>query len=67
MELCEIILLVQEGFSYHHAESTYVMLVAWIADVPSTIPANASHQVGVGAFVLNDKHEVIHLIADDLF
>lgn len=50
---------VQEGFSYHHAESTYVMLVTWIADVPSTIPANASHQVGVGAFVLNDKHEIL--------
>ncbi|KAG0569613.1 hypothetical protein M758_6G099000 [Ceratodon purpureus] len=53
-------LAIQEGFKYHHAESTYVMLVTWLADdVPSTIPANASHQVGVGAFVLNSKGEVL--------
>jgi hypothetical protein len=52
--------LMQEGFMYHHAEPTYVMLVTWLADdVPSTIPANASHQVGVGAFVLNSKGEVV--------
>ena len=39
----------------------YVMLATWLADdVPSTIPANASHQVGVGAFVLNAKAEVCH-------
>ncbi|KAG0561531.1 hypothetical protein KC19_9G071000 [Ceratodon purpureus] len=51
---------IQEGFNYHHAESTHLMLVTWLAsDVPSTIPANASHQVGVGAFVLNNKHEIL--------
>ena len=53
--------ILQEGFVYHHAEPTYVMLATWLADdVPSTIPANASHQVGVGAFVLNAKAEVCH-------
>ena len=35
------------------------MLVYWIPDTPSTIPANASHRVSVGAIVLNDKREVI--------
>ena len=36
-----------------------MMLVIWLADdVPSTVPANASHQVGVGAFVLNSEGEV---------
>lgn len=50
---------VEAGFSYHHAEPTYVMLSLWLPDTPSTLPANASHQVGVGAFVLNDKQEVL--------
>ncbi|KAJ6966020.1 nudix hydrolase 10-like isoform X6 [Populus alba x Populus x berolinensis] len=48
---------VKKGFQYHHAEPNYLMLVYWIPDTPSTIPANASHRVGVGAIVLNDKRE----------
>ncbi|KAK3280088.1 hypothetical protein CYMTET_12060 [Cymbomonas tetramitiformis] len=50
---------VKEGFEFHHAETNYVMMTKWLADVPSTIPPNASHQVGVGAFVLNSKNEVL--------
>jgi hypothetical protein len=50
--------VVQAGFRYHHAEPTYLMLTLWLPDRPSTLPPNASHQVGVGAFVLNDKNEV---------
>ncbi|XP_042497650.1 nudix hydrolase 8-like [Macadamia integrifolia] len=52
---------VKEGFYYHHAEPTYLMLVYWIPETPSTIPANASHRVGVGACVINDEREVLHL------
>lgn len=48
-----------EGFWYHHAEPNYLMLVCWISETPSTIPANASHRVGIGAIVLNDKREVL--------
>ena len=48
----------QEGFQYHHAEPGYVMLTYWIPAGPSTLPANASHQVGVGGFVINDNNEV---------
>jgi hypothetical protein len=48
----------QEGFWYHHAEPKYLMLVHWIADTANTIPANATHRVGVGAFVVNEKREV---------
>eukprot|EP00854_Cymbomonas_tetramitiformis_P024565 gene24565-29879_t len=48
-----------KGFEFHHAETNYVMMTKWLADVPSTIPPNASHQVGVGAFVLNSKNEVL--------
>ncbi|XP_042479326.1 nudix hydrolase 2-like isoform X3 [Macadamia integrifolia] len=50
---------VKEGFYYHHAEPTYLMLVYWIPETPSTIPANASHRVGVGACVINDKREIL--------
>jgi len=49
----------QEGFEYHHAEKGYVMLTYWIPEEePSMLPANASHQVGVGGFVLNQHKEV---------
>ncbi|KAL2341403.1 hypothetical protein Fmac_009343 [Flemingia macrophylla] len=51
--------LVKEGFWYHHAEPKYLMLVYWIPESPSTIPANATHRVGVGSFVMNEKHEVL--------
>ncbi|KAH1208747.1 Nudix hydrolase 2 [Glycine max] len=37
--------LVKEGFWYHHAEPKYLMLVYWIPESPSTIPANATHRV----------------------
>lgn len=50
---------VKEGFWYHHAEPNYLMLVYWIPETPSTIPANASHRVGVGAIVLTDKKEIL--------
>ncbi|KAJ4833821.1 hypothetical protein Tsubulata_027530 [Turnera subulata] len=51
--------VVQEGFKYHHAEPDYLMLVYWIPKTPSTIPENASHRVGIGAFVMNNNGEVL--------
>ncbi|KAM1256145.1 hypothetical protein ACFX1Q_030295 [Malus domestica] len=50
---------VKEGFRYHHAEPHYLMLVYWIPEINDTLPANASHRVGVGAIVLNDKKEML--------
>ncbi|KAK4846649.1 hypothetical protein QYF36_020278 [Acer negundo] len=50
---------VKEGFRYHHAESDYLMLVKWIPETSDTLPVNASHRVGIGAFVMNDKGEVL--------
>jgi len=50
---------IQEGFKYHHAESEYEMLIHWLSDEPCTLPGNASHHVGVGAFVLNDQQEIL--------
>ncbi|KAL9274996.1 Nudix hydrolase 2-like protein [Drosera capensis] len=50
---------VNEGFYYHHAEPKYLMLVNWLSECPNTLPANATHRVGVGAFVINDRQEVL--------
>ncbi|XAR56793.1 NAD(+) diphosphatase [Bertholletia excelsa] len=50
---------VKEGFWYHHAEPSYLMLVYWIPETPRTIPANATHRVGVGAIMTNDKRELL--------
>ncbi|XP_057978695.1 nudix hydrolase 2-like [Malania oleifera] len=50
---------VKEGFWYHHAEPDYLMLVYWIPRGANTIPANASHRVGIGAIVMNAKREVL--------
>ncbi|KAI3466490.1 hypothetical protein Pfo_023153 [Paulownia fortunei] len=50
---------VKEGFYFHHAEPKYLMLVNWLPSTANTLPANASHRVGIGAFVLNEKNEVL--------
>jgi 8-oxo-dGTP pyrophosphatase MutT (NUDIX family) len=50
---------VAAGFIFHHAEPTHVMLTRWLPSAPSTLPANASHHIGVGAFVLNARGEVL--------
>ncbi|KAF6153784.1 hypothetical protein GIB67_001017 [Kingdonia uniflora] len=50
---------VKEGFWYHHAEPKYLMLVYWIPETVNTLPVNATHRVGIGAFVMNDKREVL--------
>jgi hypothetical protein len=49
---------VEEGFWYHHAEETYLMLAYWLPNTVHTLPVNATHRVGVGAFIMNDKREV---------
>lgn len=60
IELSNLVdIAVKEGFRYHHAEPDYLMLVQWIPETVDTLPANASHRVGIGAFVLNDKREVL--------
>ncbi|XP_062152480.1 nudix hydrolase 2-like [Alnus glutinosa] len=50
---------VKEGFRYHHAEADYLMLVYWIPETTDTLPANASHRVGIGAFVMNSQRQVL--------
>jgi len=51
---------VEQGFAFHHAEETHVMLAAWLPkDQPNTLPPNASHQVGVGGVVTNGRGELL--------
>ncbi|CAN6194157.1 unnamed protein product [Urochloa humidicola] len=50
---------VEEGFWYHHAEETYLMLAYWLPNTTHTLPVNATHRVGIGAFIMNDKREVL--------
>ncbi|XP_008229930.1 PREDICTED: nudix hydrolase 2 isoform X1 [Prunus mume] len=50
---------VKEGFRYHHAEPDYLMLVRWIPETFDTLPANASHRVGIGAFVMNSERKIL--------
>ncbi|KAK9156343.1 hypothetical protein Sjap_003823 [Stephania japonica] len=50
---------VKEGFWYHHAEPKYLMLVHWLPETVNILPANATHRVGIGAFVINDEREVL--------
>lgn len=38
------------------------MLTYWLPEGPSLLPANASHQVGVGGFVINEDNEVCFAI-----
>ncbi|XP_059663549.1 nudix hydrolase 2 [Cornus florida] len=49
----------KEGFYYHHAEPKYLMLVHWIPESVNTLPVNATHRVGIGAFVMNGNKEVL--------
>nr|XP_043608601.1 nudix hydrolase 8 [Erigeron canadensis] len=60
LDKCDFVpVAIKEGFRYHHAESEYVMMTYWIPNEPCMLPANASHQVGVGGFVVNENNEVL--------
>lgn len=37
----------------------YVMLTLWLPDTENKLPPNASHQVGVGAVVMNQQREIL--------
>lgn len=52
-------LAIAEGFAFHHAEHTHAMLTTWLPDTPSTLPPNASHQVGVGVVVKNARGDIV--------
>jgi ADP-ribose pyrophosphatase YjhB (NUDIX family) len=50
----------KSGFTFHHAEGHTATLSKWLLDdVESRIPTYATHQVGVGAVVINSKNEIL--------
>ncbi|KAK8403663.1 hypothetical protein O3P69_000036 [Scylla paramamosain] len=52
--------LAKHGFTYHHAKTDFVMMVRWLpVNEPNNIPRYAHTLIGVGAFVVNDKDELL--------
>ena len=47
-------LAVSAGFVFHHAEKEYLMLNHWLSDEENRMPANATHQVGIGSVVIHN-------------
>ena len=48
-----------QGFVLHHVEGDVIMMQKWLPATESKIPPYATHKVGVGGFVVNDKGEVL--------
>ncbi|XP_052869671.1 uncharacterized protein LOC128275266 isoform X1 [Anopheles cruzii] len=52
--------LVNNGFQFHHAKNTFVMLYRWLpVHETANIPPYAHTMVGVGALVINDRKQVL--------
>lgn len=51
--------LFELGFRFHHAVGDISTLNLWLSDSPSKIPNFSTHNVGVGAFVINSRNEVL--------
>jgi hypothetical protein len=50
----------RHGFSFHHAEGGSSMLLRWLPnDAPCPVPAFATHIVGCGGLVINERNEVL--------
>lgn len=55
---------VDAGFDFHHAESTHLMLTKWLPNTENKLPPNASHQVGVGAFVYDEATKRVLVVQE---
>lgn len=48
------------GLNFHHTEGDTVHLALWLRqDIENKIPEYATHQVGVGAIVINSRDEIL--------
>ena len=48
------------GFKFHHAEGDHCSLLLWLPDDrPCAVPPFATHHVGVGAVIVNEKQELL--------
>ncbi|KAF5287921.1 hypothetical protein FQA39_LY15625 [Lamprigera yunnana] len=52
-------ILIKNGFIFHHAKETFVMLRMWIAEEVDLTPPYAHTMVGVGAVVINDDNVLV--------
>jgi ADP-ribose pyrophosphatase YjhB (NUDIX family) len=50
---------VKHGFVMHHAEKSHLMLTHWLSEGENKLPANASHQVGIGCIVINEEGKIL--------
>lgn len=48
----------QSGFVYHHANESDIMMVCRLVD-DAFVPFHATHYIGVGGVVLNDRQELL--------
>lgn len=57
--------LVTKGFKFHHAKEDYVMLYQWLSKTEEcNIPPYAHTNLGVGAFVINEKTNEVLVIQE---
>lgn len=47
------------GFQFHHAVGEKAVLNLWLKDTESKVPEFATHNVGVGAVVVNSRDEIL--------
>ncbi|XP_034830352.1 uncharacterized protein [Maniola hyperantus] len=53
-------LLAQKGFNFHHARDDFVMMYKWLPlEVEPNLPPPCHTNLGVGAFVINDKSQML--------
>jgi len=52
---------VRTGFVFHHAQEEYVMLTRRLR-AGAFVPSDASHFIGAGAVVINDKRELLVIV-----
>ncbi|XP_038212238.1 nudix hydrolase 8-like [Zerene cesonia] len=53
-------LLAKKGFHFHHARDDFVMMYKWLPlDSTPNLPPASHTNLGVGALVLNEKHQLL--------
>jgi ADP-ribose pyrophosphatase YjhB (NUDIX family) len=51
--------LYELGFRFHHAVDDVAVLNLWLRDSESKVPDFSTHNVGVGAFVVNSQNQIL--------
>jgi ADP-ribose pyrophosphatase YjhB (NUDIX family) len=51
--------LYELGFRFHHAVEDVAVLNLWLRDSESKVPNFSTHNVGVGAFVVNSQNQIL--------